>query len=307
MPHTPDMQGHVWLNIYPHHDYGEVILHVYHLSTSRVVRGANVVLQKLGSGLFHVGIEVHGTEWSYGWKRAGSGVYSCRPATSRRHYYWAPMRMGRTQLSHGRVQAMLDAMSDEWVGRDYSIFGHNCCTFCDALCQRLGVGELPDRVKHMAAMGGRLGGLGRWRRQRRRRPFARRTPVIPVEPLVRSQGPAIDHRDAREAEPELDGDPAEDVGCRHEHPSELPVQKAHSDEARMLAIFSANAHSEQSRSKCAWRRSDRVPSANLRRIVDHESDGQELEAARSQMEAARSQSEDPNMLASLPVDGSSGQ
>jgi len=300
MPRTPDMQGRAWADIYPHHDYGEVVLHVYHLSTSWLVRGTNVVLQKLGSGLFHVGIEVHGTEWSYGWKRAGSGVYSCRPAMCRRHYYWARMRMGRTQLSHGRVQAMLDTMSDEWVGREYSIFGHNCCTFCDALCQKLGVGELPERVKHMAAVGGRLGDLGHWHRQRQRRPFARWTPVIFIEPRVRSQCPVTDNGDAREAEPELDGDPAEDVGCRHEHPSELPVQKAHSDEARMLAIFSANAHSEQSRSKCAWRRSDRLASANLRRIIDHESDGQELEAARSQ-------SEDPNMLASLQVDGSSGQ
>jgi hypothetical protein len=151
--------GYTWKNVYEGVADAEVVLHVYHLTTSRLVKGANAVLRKMGTGFFHVGIEVHGWEWSFGWNQGGSGIYSCPPGSCCQHSYRGPVVLGKTRLTSHRVAAMLSDMSKEWLGLEYSVLGRNCCSFSEEFCQRLGVGQLPLWVRSLAAGGGRLRSL----------------------------------------------------------------------------------------------------------------------------------------------------
>merc|ERR1719220_624562 len=43
----------------------EVILHVYSVSRSHLMLQANKALDMVGSGIFHAGVEINGTEWSF--------------------------------------------------------------------------------------------------------------------------------------------------------------------------------------------------------------------------------------------------
>mmetsp|Transcript_5304 Transcript_5304/g.9984 ORF Transcript_5304/g.9984 Transcript_5304/m.9984 type:complete len:279 (+) Transcript_5304:46-882(+) len=148
-----------WMDLYLGVADADVVLHVYHLGTSRLVKGANAVLRKMGTGFFHVGIEVHGVEWSFGWNQGGSGIYSCVPGGSCQHGYCGPVALGKTRLASVRVATVISDMSKDWLGPEYSVLGRNCCSFSDEFCKRLGVGPLPRWVRSLAAGGGRLGSL----------------------------------------------------------------------------------------------------------------------------------------------------
>merc|ERR1739845_237973 len=63
------------------------------------------------------------------------------------------IHMGRTVMSREDVSRVLRVMRSQWTVDSYDILTHNCCHFCEALCQRLGVGGVPDWVKHLAGVG----------------------------------------------------------------------------------------------------------------------------------------------------------
>eukprot|EP00420_Gonyaulax_spinifera_P032941 CAMPEP_0197881216 /NCGR_PEP_ID=MMETSP1439-20131203/8779_1 /TAXON_ID=66791 /ORGANISM="Gonyaulax spinifera, Strain CCMP409" /LENGTH=303 /DNA_ID=CAMNT_0043500813 /DNA_START=51 /DNA_END=962 /DNA_ORIENTATION=+ len=131
-----------------------VRLHVYDYTGKPVVSGANAVLHAVGSGAYHVGVEVHGQEWSYRRTEDGSsGVFSRPPRESDEHTYREAERMGRTELSQREVDTLLQELSQEWLGRDYSLLRQNSGHFCNELCRQLGVGPLPDWVMSLASRG----------------------------------------------------------------------------------------------------------------------------------------------------------
>mmetsp|Transcript_22957 Transcript_22957/g.34504 ORF Transcript_22957/g.34504 Transcript_22957/m.34504 type:complete len:215 (+) Transcript_22957:1-645(+) len=61
--------------------------------------------------------------------------------------------MGYTQMDQEAVKSLVKRIMGEWVGSDYDLLRHNCCSFCDDFCQRLGVGKIPDWVNNLAAAG----------------------------------------------------------------------------------------------------------------------------------------------------------
>jgi len=119
-----------------------VILHVYSLTTTPIVRCANHVLRHFGTGAFHCGVEVHGTEWSF---EDQAGVVSDLPKSNFRHTYLEQIHMGETKMSEDRVLDLIwELIKRDWVGDQYDSFERNCLHFCDELCQCLGVGRLPN-------------------------------------------------------------------------------------------------------------------------------------------------------------------
>ena len=63
------------------------------------------------------------------------------------HKYRQGIPLGKTSLSEIEVTDLLAALSDDWLGGEYSLLRRNCCHFADALCRRLGVGGIPDWVR----------------------------------------------------------------------------------------------------------------------------------------------------------------
>mmetsp|Transcript_107248 Transcript_107248/g.301785 ORF Transcript_107248/g.301785 Transcript_107248/m.301785 type:complete len:146 (-) Transcript_107248:90-527(-) len=54
-----------------------VVVHIYDLGRDAVTHFSNSLLHAVGLGVYHVGVEVYGAEWSY----CLDGVYSCPPSS----------------------------------------------------------------------------------------------------------------------------------------------------------------------------------------------------------------------------------
>lgn len=137
-----------------------VVLHIYDLVDAEVLRIANGMLNKLGTGIFHVGLEVYGWEWSYGYVDAGrntTGIFVCAPKVERRGYRQSIL-LGRTSLSILEVRNLVNDMRQDWLGAHYDPLRHNCGHFCEALAEELQVGPLPKWAVSLAEAGSTVKG-----------------------------------------------------------------------------------------------------------------------------------------------------
>jgi len=140
-----------------------VYLHIYDVSNEKVLRNLNRLLAhrhapiKFG-GIFHVGVEVDGVEWSYGYttSESSTGVVGDVPRTNPDHRFRQTISLLTTQLSHEEIARLLEEMVQEYRGRDYDLLRRNCCTFADDLASRLGARRLPRWVHRLARVGARL-------------------------------------------------------------------------------------------------------------------------------------------------------
>ncbi|CAE8621235.1 unnamed protein product [Polarella glacialis] len=125
-----------------------VLLHIYNLN------GAFVAPNKLLSfssssaavgGAFHVGVEVEGSEWSYG----AFGISCNLPRAENGHVYQCSVLMGCISQAPSDVAALLFRMCKSWRGRHYDLVGRNCCSFARKLLEALGVGPMPPWVDRL--------------------------------------------------------------------------------------------------------------------------------------------------------------
>mmetsp|Transcript_14032 Transcript_14032/g.30470 ORF Transcript_14032/g.30470 Transcript_14032/m.30470 type:complete len:313 (+) Transcript_14032:104-1042(+) len=131
-----------------------VFLNVYDLGTKPRTQVLNQILRMMGSGAFHTGVQVYGREWSYrGAMRHGTGVFCCAPQGCDSHTFRESVFMGDTFLSERQVVIIIHQLEAQWLANQYSLLRQNCCHFCDALCNQLGVGEIPQKVKNLAQTG----------------------------------------------------------------------------------------------------------------------------------------------------------
>jgi len=151
-----------------------VILHIYNLNEAFV--GANEALalntdRAAVGGAFHAGVEVYGSEWSYGIY----GVACIPPRSETAHVYQCSVIMGTTSKDQKAFTTVLFDMLRHWLGADYDILAQNCCSFASKLGEELGLGveAMPEwvdrlpRALHAGREAGRqaLGGVGEVGRQ----------------------------------------------------------------------------------------------------------------------------------------------
>ncbi|EGB05850.1 hypothetical protein AURANDRAFT_7483, partial [Aureococcus anophagefferens] len=105
-------------------------------------------------GVFHGAIEVYGQEFSFGGCRQNkSGIFACKPKSCPMHTYRESIYLGDCKKTIKEVQSILDSMKPEWMGPTYNLLRKNCCSFSNAFAQKLGVGEIPNWVHHLADVG----------------------------------------------------------------------------------------------------------------------------------------------------------
>jgi hypothetical protein len=143
----------------------------------------NSACHDLGTGAYHVGIEVNGTEYAYGATHTPgkSGVFACNPKLSPGYQYRTTIDFGERPLVRstwvttskqvkGRdkpstvyrlVEEYIDGeqaikeMQKEYMGTDYDILRKNCCSFARDACIRLGIrpDEVPSWFSNLAESG----------------------------------------------------------------------------------------------------------------------------------------------------------
>jgi len=138
-----------------------VTLHIYNIGKSRQIEMVNKFLRQLHTGAFHCGVEIYGVEWSFsdislmpgGPTPVGSGIFSCRPRHCEGHSYAESIPMGSAAVSEEQVMELINALRKDWPISSYNTLRKNCCHFSDELCQRLGVGNIPNWVMNLAGAG----------------------------------------------------------------------------------------------------------------------------------------------------------
>lgn len=137
----------------------------------------NSALHQLGTGAYHVGVEVNGTEYAYGATNVPgkSGIFACHPMQSPGYQYRQTIDLGARALLQKRwvevekgestvyqeVEEFVEGkeivrlMQSEYMGVDYDILRKNCCTFAHDTCVRLGVpdDEIPSWFRNLAESG----------------------------------------------------------------------------------------------------------------------------------------------------------
>eukprot|EP01052_Picozoa_sp_SAG31_P012077 SAG31_NODE_697_length_12745_cov_67.888502_6_plen_446_part_00 len=139
-----------------------VRLNVYSLGNSESLERLNE-MAKGRAAIVHVGLEIAGAEWSYGYTLAdqanNTGVFTNYAAECRMHTFKWSHELGTSPISPSNVASILAKLSDNsrWYGENYALLENNCCHFCYELASALEVTErFPHYVDRLARAGHRL-------------------------------------------------------------------------------------------------------------------------------------------------------
>jgi len=136
--------------------YSEVALSVYELHGTSAL---NFVTSSAGiGGVYHVGVEVYGLEWSFGGADNGTGVYMVHIGESSLGNFHSRIPLGKTKKTPEQVFNILDQFRRTWRGSQYHLFAKNCVHFSTALTQSLGFNNQPEWINALAAAGAGLTG-----------------------------------------------------------------------------------------------------------------------------------------------------
>jgi len=128
----------------------EVALSVYALKGASAL---NAVTELAGlGGAYHVGVEIHCLEWSFGYCEQGSGVQNVYAGCSEAGTFKQRVCLGPTPCEVQEVIAILGELREAWPGRSYNLLRRNCAHFSMDLVRRLRVQELPSWVNSLAAL-----------------------------------------------------------------------------------------------------------------------------------------------------------
>jgi hypothetical protein len=143
----------------------------------------NSACHDLGTGAYHVGVEINGAEYAYGATNTPgrSGVFACTPKHSPGYQYRTSIDFGERPLvrstwvtlskkiegsdkpstvytqveEYVEGEQVIKEMQREYMGTDYDILRKNCCSFARDACLRLGIEpeEVPSWFSNLAESG----------------------------------------------------------------------------------------------------------------------------------------------------------
>ena len=104
-------------------------------------------------GIYHVGIEIAGVEWSFGYCEKGSGVFAVEPRKCSLGPFHESVALGNVNISADEVIRILHKLRQEWMGPEYNIMNRNCVVFSQEFLGLLGKQlSLPEYVTAMTEM-----------------------------------------------------------------------------------------------------------------------------------------------------------
>ena len=140
-----------------------------HASIYNLADGAtNQILKSYLSlgGIYHVGLEIAGIEWSYGYCESGSGIFAVEPRKCSLGPFHEQVSLGESNVSVDDVIRVLHKLRQDWMGADYNILSRNCVTFTQELIQQLSLGaNLPAYATAMSGLGAAVSSVPHKRRK----------------------------------------------------------------------------------------------------------------------------------------------
>lgn len=124
-----------------------VFLNIYDLD--KVTKHINKVFKHMGTGVYHVGVQVFGREWSYGQTfDKSTGINWGRPRHHVVHQYRTSVVMGHTILTQHQVYKLIELSMGMWMGQEYNLLSKNCINFAEWLLIQLGIDSaIPSYVR----------------------------------------------------------------------------------------------------------------------------------------------------------------
>ena len=122
-----------------------VLLNLYDLSP------ANDCLFNVGLGLHHSGIEVNGTEYSFG--SGGAGIFESPPRVAPGAKFRQQIELGSYDGGSRELQQALDDLRSDFGAGDYNLIKKNCNHFANALSWKLLQKTIPGYVNRIAEVG----------------------------------------------------------------------------------------------------------------------------------------------------------
>jgi hypothetical protein len=119
-----------------------VLLNVYDLSP------ANEHTRWLGFGAYHSGVEVFGTEYTFG----QGGVFSTTPKDAPGARLCETIILGEVYTSHRDVERVVDELRASFPPGSYHLLKKNCNSFSNALSARLLSRAIPGWVNRSATL-----------------------------------------------------------------------------------------------------------------------------------------------------------
>lgn len=118
----------------------EIILNVYDLSkTTGMLNDA--ILRKFQLGMYHVGVEVYGTEYSFEhYARRTSGIHKCWPKSNKslRYVYKESLHLGHAAICKRDLEELVDQLQSVWLSDLYHFTHCNCLTFASVFSKAIG-------------------------------------------------------------------------------------------------------------------------------------------------------------------------
>jgi len=133
------------------HSPNQILINVYDLHP------INSFMYQFGIGAFHSGVEIFGTEYSFGGHEFSfSGVFEIEPKTANGVKFRETICLGETPYSFKQVQNIVDKISEEFSGLSYHPLQKNCNSFSQEFVKRL----LGNNQKQFPAYINRLAHIG---------------------------------------------------------------------------------------------------------------------------------------------------
>lgn len=127
----------------------KVFLNVYDLDQK-----VNNYSSKLGLGLYHSGVQIGSTEYTFGGHEGSwTGVMEVEPKVNHPGYR-ETIEMGETKLTYKEIKSVVDKLKDEFIGNTYNLTNRNCNHFSNRLVNELLGKNIPGYVNRAAGFGG---------------------------------------------------------------------------------------------------------------------------------------------------------
>jgi len=123
----------------------KVILNVYDLADM------NGYGYNFGLGAFHSGVEVCGSEYTFGGHpHTFSGVFTVEPRHAHNAKFRESILIGESDYSSQEIKTIIENLSKDYPGNSYHLITKNCNHFSGDLCKKLCGNDIPGYVNRLA-------------------------------------------------------------------------------------------------------------------------------------------------------------